>query len=258
MPAAPVGATVPTTPDASVTHVRVLSGPNLYFTKPAVVLTLRLPGYLVAERHVLAELGTRLGIRRGDPGQPDTEARQRFVLRLVERAVRAIGVGVGSGRLGVRSRSGSELEDSLVAVVIRNRGRAEALGDVLGPLLSELLDGSDVEVAVAAAVAVVRAAPTDERLRPLRPRIPTICVTGTNGKTTTTRLIAHLARTAGRRTGWSSTDGVLIDGELVEGGDYSGPAGARAVLADRSLQFAVLETARGGMLLKGLARRTTT
>ena len=58
--------------------------------------------------------------------------------------------------------------------------------------------------------------------------------------------------TAGRRTGWSSTDGVLVQGELVEQGDYSGPAGARAVLAAPGVQLGVLETARGGLLLRGM------
>lgn len=237
---------------ACVTHVRVLEGPNLYFTRPAALLTLSTPGYLAVDRDALAAIARRLGVRRAEPGRPGSEARQRFVLRVVERAVRAVAAGVGSARLGVRARAGGSLEEVLVAVAVRHRGRALALGEVLGPLLDGLLAGADAAAAVAAAAAEVRAAPIEQVLRPLRPRIPTICVTGTNGKTTTTRLIAHLGMTAGRRTGWSSTDGVLIQGELVQAGDYSGPAGARTVLADASVQLAVLETARGGMLLKGL------
>lgn len=173
-------------------------------------------------------------------------------MRLVERAVRAVAAGAGSARLGVRTRAGGALDEVLVAVAIRYRGRAIALGDELGPLLSALLDGQDTAEAVAAVGLRLREAEAGPVLRPARPRIPTVCVTGTNGKTTTTRLIAHLAMTAGRRTGWSSTDGVLVQGELVEEGDYSGPAGARTVLSDKSVRFAVLETARGGMLLKGL------
>lgn len=79
-----------------------------------------------------------------------------------------------------------------------------------------------------------------------------IGVTGTNGKTTTTRLIAHIARTAGFCTGWNSSSGIYIDGEEIEAGDYSGPSGARRILQDESVAFAVLETARGGILLRGL------
>ncbi len=78
-----------------------------------------------------------------------------------------------------------------------------------------------------------------------------IQVTGTNGKTTTVRLLAHLVRTAGRSVAYSSTDGVYRgDGELVERGDYSGFGGAAMALAQEP-DIAVLETARGGMLLRG-------
>src|SRR6476620_242418 len=79
-----------------------------------------------------------------------------------------------------------------------------------------------------------------------------IAVTGTNGKTTTTRLTAHMMQTAGYRTGWNSSSGIYVDGEEIEAGDYSGPSGARTVLEDPSVQAAVLETARGGILLRGL------
>jgi cyanophycin synthetase len=84
-------------------------------------------------------------------------------------------------------------------------------------------------------------------------RIPAIAVTGTNGKTTTTRLIGHMFMQQGKHVGWSSTSGVYIDGEEVIAGDYSGPSGARRVLTDPSVEVAVLETARGGILLRGLA-----
>ena len=87
----------------------------------------------------------------------------------------------------------------------------------------------------------------------LDPHVPCVAISGTNGKTTTTRLIAHCARTAGLSTAWSSTDGVFHDGELVEAGDFSGPGGARRVLAEDGLGFAVLETARGGLLLRGMS-----
>jgi cyanophycin synthetase len=83
-------------------------------------------------------------------------------------------------------------------------------------------------------------------------RIPIVAVTGTNGKTTTSRMIAHVARTGGRHVGWSSTDGIYVDGVLVEEGDYSGPSGAGRVLAHEGVQLAVTETARGGILLKGI------
>jgi cyanophycin synthetase len=86
--------------------------------------------------------------------------------------------------------------------------------------------------------------------------IPTALVTGSNGKTTTVRLIAACARAHGRCVGYACTDGIWIGDELVAAGDYSGPAGARRVARDRRVEAAVLETARGGILRRGIALPT--
>ena len=83
--------------------------------------------------------------------------------------------------------------------------------------------------------------------------VPIALVTGSNGKTTTTRLVAAMWRAAGRAAGWCCSDGVWVDGTQVESGDYTGPAAARRVLCDPRVGAAVLETARGGMLRRGLA-----
>ena len=83
-------------------------------------------------------------------------------------------------------------------------------------------------------------------------RIPVVAVTGTNGKTTVTRLIAHITKQAGHNTGYTTTDGIYIQDQLIYAGDCSGPASAEAVLRDPSVDFAVLETARGGILRSGL------
>jgi UDP-N-acetylmuramyl tripeptide synthase len=82
--------------------------------------------------------------------------------------------------------------------------------------------------------------------------VPKAVVTGSNGKTTTVRLLAAMLKAHGLRSGYSSTDGLFIDGECVDAGDYSGPVGARTVLHDARVQAAVLETARGGLLRRGL------
>ena len=84
-------------------------------------------------------------------------------------------------------------------------------------------------------------------------RIPVALVTGSNGKTTTVRLIAACCRAQGWRSGHNCTDGLFLDGTLIEPGDWSGPAGARAVLRNDQVEAAVLETARGGILRRGLA-----
>jgi cyanophycin synthetase len=83
--------------------------------------------------------------------------------------------------------------------------------------------------------------------------VPVALVTGTNGKTTTVRMLAAMAAAAGRRVGATSTDRITVGGEVLERGDYSGGEGARRLLRDRRVDFAVLETARGGLLRRGLA-----
>lgn len=82
--------------------------------------------------------------------------------------------------------------------------------------------------------------------------IPLAMVTGTNGKTTTVRLVAAMMAAAGWTAGFSSTDGVFVGDAILDAGDYSGPGGARTVLRDRRVEAAVLEVARGGMLRRGL------
>jgi cyanophycin synthetase len=83
-------------------------------------------------------------------------------------------------------------------------------------------------------------------------RIPIVAVTGTNGKTTTTRLIAHIMRMKGFKVGYTTTDGVYIQNRLLMHGDCTGPASAEFVLKDPTVDFAVLECARGGLLRAGL------
>jgi len=86
-------------------------------------------------------------------------------------------------------------------------------------------------------------------------RIPIAAVTGTNGKTTTARMLAHIHKLAGRHVGMTSTDGVYIDGQKSVPGDMTGPVAARMVLADPHVDCAVLEVARGGILRAGLGVR---
>jgi cyanophycin synthetase len=94
----------------------------------------------------------------------------------------------------------------------------------------------------------------DEMYPPGSPsRIPIVSVTGTNGKTTTVRMIAHVLRATGIRVGMTSTEGVYVDDRLVYRADASGPRSADMVLADPCVQAAVLETARGGIVRRGLA-----
>lgn len=86
-------------------------------------------------------------------------------------------------------------------------------------------------------------------------RIPIIAITGTNGKTTTTRIMAHIAKTAGYKVGYTTSDGVYIQNQMMMKGDCTGPLSAQFVLKDPTVDFAVLECARGGILKSGLTFR---
>jgi cyanophycin synthetase len=83
-------------------------------------------------------------------------------------------------------------------------------------------------------------------------RIPIVAVTGTNGKTTTVRMLAHIMKLKGRRVGMTSTDGIVVDGRLIKKGDMSGPKSAQMVLQNPTVDTAVFEVARGGILREGL------
>jgi len=83
-------------------------------------------------------------------------------------------------------------------------------------------------------------------------RIPVAAITGTNGKTTTTRMLAHIMKTSGHIVGMTSTGGIQVDGRITVKGDMTGPQSAQIVLRDPTIDFAVLETARGGILRAGL------
>ncbi len=82
--------------------------------------------------------------------------------------------------------------------------------------------------------------------------VPVAIVTGTNGKTTTVRMATHIARTAGDNVGLSSTDWIAVNDEIIDRGDWSGPGGARTVLRVQTVDVAILESARGGLLRRGL------
>ncbi len=140
-------------------------------------------------------------------------------------------------------------------VVVALPWSREGTGEAIGHALVEVLRmGPDVPLddRIAAVAGAVRSADPGDPPRLLDPAVPTVAVTGTNGKTTTTRLLGRMAAEAGLRAAWSSTDGVFVEGRCIEPGDWSGPGGARMVLGEPGVGFAVLETARGGLMLRGM------
>jgi cyanophycin synthetase len=236
-------------------ELRVLEGPNLYFTRPAVKLTLAVPGLMGSGEARLASIAHSVELpRAGNPGRPQTEQRRRFAARLASHLTRRLAEASGI-RLGVRGRPGTEAGEVVVAFPWRRRGSAETLGREVARVMAAILTTrrSPRLLIQEAAKRVDAVEPGPEPTVP-DPHIPVISVTGTNGKTTTVRLLAHIVRTAGHSVAYSSTDGVYRDDELVEAGDYSGFAGATMALAQEP-DVVVLETARGGILLRGIGVR---
>jgi cyanophycin synthetase len=236
---------------SSLVELRVLEGPNLYFPRAAIKLTLDVTTLSEADAALVTRFARRTGLRNVRPGDPGSGFRQRFVARAVAKLVRQIATETGTSRLAVRVRPTSDPHRLVVAYPWRRRERAQALGRAVAEVLDSL-PGNDIDKLVGQAARTVGATEPGAAPATLRPRVPVIAVTGTNGKTTTSRLIAHIARGTGMHVGWSSTDGIYVDGELVEAGDYSGPSGAGRVLAHPEVQLAVTETARGGILLRGI------
>lgn len=237
-------------------ELRVLDGPNLYFPRPAIKLTLAVPGWLEASEERVGRLAIRLGLPatgRGAlrPGAPRSEQRRNAVARLAEHTTRVVAAAAGA-RPAVRARRGAGDEEIVVSFPWRRQGAAEALAREVAEVFKGLLGRRSLDRMVDQAARRIKAADPGASPSVPSPDIPVIAVTGTNGKTTTVRLLAHLLRTAGLNVAYASTDGVYLNDKLVEEADYSGFGGAALALSQPGVQAVVLETARGGILLRGI------
>ena len=235
-------------PAARAVEIRTLEGPNLYFPRPAVKLTMSAGPWVRASRERVEKAAGRLGLAI-DPGAPGSDRRRRALCRIAARCALTLATTQGV-RIATRARPGPEADEIIVAFPWRRRAAAEAFTGEVAAGMGAILVRSPTRVAREAAARLATVDPGDEPAS-IEPDIPVVQITGTNGKTTTVRLLAHLVRASGRRVAYSSTDGVYRDdGDLVEPGDYSGFGGAAMAIAERP-DVAVLETARGGILLRG-------
>ncbi|MDP8907851.1 MAG: Mur ligase family protein, partial [Chloroflexota bacterium] len=235
-------------------ETRVLDGPNLFLPRPAIKLEIANveAGDLTNLADAVASLAPSEPAQGATPSQ--AEDISATAGRLLQRLVEAL-----------HEAAGAPAPDS-VAVPLERQGHHavafswdhRAFATALAKLARDLATGQAVETG--ARLNELRRAleppfPDDDAPQMIRDAarsIPIIAVTGTNGKTTTTRLIASILRGTGRKVGWCSSVGVFIQGEQVLEGDYTGPSGAARVFAEPDLDVAVLETARGGILLRGL------
>ena len=229
-----------------IVEIRDLDGPNIFLLQPAIKIELALEGERDFETALsrLAPLVPGLGFQEH---VPDLESLRRDIEALLDR----VHAQHGQPKPEVLAR----LMETPGHVSIAYSWQRRSFGLAVAGQISGMLTGASKwdDAAISAAALVD---PPDNRplmITDAERRIPVIGVTGTNGKTTTTRLLAHMLMRAGKHVGWSSTSGVYIDGVEVMPGDYSGPAGARRAINDPVVDVAVVETARGGILLRGLA-----
>jgi cyanophycin synthetase len=198
-------------------ELRVLDGPNRFFSRPAVKLEFGAPesGAAAATADEAGEIVRRLHLALDLPAP-------RLTLR-------------------------ESVDRKRAAVVYPWRRRA--IAQAIGAAATRIVFGTSSPRREVRALKAVALGP---RVHLPTPRIPIVAVTGTNGKSTTTRLIAHIAGAAGLRVGMTNSDGIYVRDRLVEAGDWTGFGGASRILAEPGLQVAVLETARGGILLRGI------
>ena len=202
---------------AELLELRVLDGPNRFFTRPAVKLE-----FGAAAPDAAAEVAATAGL-----------------------AIRRLHVALDFPAPRITLRASADRLRVALAFPWRRRAIAQSIAAAAARLaLGQASERRELRG--------LRSVTPGPRPDLPRPRVPIVAVTGTNGKSTTTRLIAHIAESAGRRTGMTNSDGIYLRGELVEAGDWTGFGGAGRVLAERDLDLAVLETARGGILLRGI------
>jgi cyanophycin synthetase len=239
-------------------EIRQLDGPNLYRLEPAMKLEVAIGrrrtwyGRREPERHALVRLAATVP----PSAQP---ARIAVLADWVRRLRRESPEGI-SGPITVHRSSDpghwivvwawAEHADRQHAIAQGALALAER--DVTPRVRADHAPRRARFVRDVAARVAAAEGPGPSWIRDADRRLPVVSITGTNGKTTTTRLIAHILRTAGKRVGATTSDGIVVGEQIVEPGDWTGPGGAGAILGRDDIDVAVLETARGGILLRGV------
>jgi cyanophycin synthetase len=237
-------------------EIRLLEGPNVYRLEPVVKVEVAIGrrrtwyGQRAPGRHALVRLGVEVP-RRDWPAQIDA---------LVD-WIRRLRVDHDEGRAGVVVHRSSDPGHWIVTFPWVGAERAHTIAEAALSLADR-----DVSAARRARLTGAQERQLErwtERIKGSRTtppawirdadrRLPIVSITGTNGKSTVTRLLTHIFVCAGRRVGTTTSDGILVNERMVDPGDWTGPGGAWQILARSDLDIAVLETARGGLVLRGM------
>jgi cyanophycin synthetase len=237
-------------------EIRLLEGPNVYRLEPVVKLEVALGrrrtwyGQRDPGRHALVRLGAAIPSR----DWPDLVA-------AVAAWIRRLRADHDEGRTGLAVHRSSDPGHWVVTFPWVGADRARILTEAalalaerdVSPSRTAQLTGAQERLLTrwTERIGAARTTPPTWIRDADRP-MPAISISGTNGKSTVTRLITHILVRAGRRVGTTTSDGVLVDERLVEPGDWTGPGGAQQILGRSDIDVAVLETARGGIVLRGM------
>lgn len=237
-------------------EIRLLEGPNVYRLEPVVKVELAIGrrrtwfGQRVPARHALVRLGAAIP-RRDWPEQVETLAGWARRLR----------AGHGEGRGGIQVHRSSDPGHWIITWPWAGAERARSIAEAAVSLTERSatparrahLTGAQERLLDQWTARIGRASATPPPwVRDADRRMPVISISGTNGKSTTTRLLTRILLEAGRHVGTTTSDGILVDERMVEPGDWTGPGGAHEILARSDVDIAVLETARGGLVLRGV------
>lgn len=239
-----------------IVEIRLLEGPNVYRLEPTVKVELAIGrrrtwyGTRSPGDHVLVRLGATVPSREW----PDDVAN----LAAWARRLRS---DHGEGTNSIAAHRSSDPGHWILTWPYRGAERARVIAEAaidlvehdVTPARGARLTGTQERLLRrwTGRIAAASATPAPWVRDPDR-RVPVISISGTNGKSTTTRLITRILLRAGRRVGTTTSDGILVDERVVEAGDWTGPGGAHAILGRSDIDVAVLETARGGILLRGV------
>jgi cyanophycin synthetase len=237
-------------------ETRLLEGPNVYRLEPVVKLEFAVGrrrtfyGQREPARYALVWLGAAVPARTWPPP-----------IAAVAAWVRRLRVDHGEGRGGLAVHRSSDPGHWIVTFPWLGAERALTLAEAAVALAGrEVPSTRSARLTPAqerlverwsAGIAEARATPP-AWIRDSERRIPIVSVSGTNGKSTVTRLISHILLRGGRHVGTTTSDGVMVDERMVDPGDWTGPGGAQQILGRHDVDVAVLETARGGILLRGV------
>ncbi|CAN5829945.1 hypothetical protein BH24CHL3_BH24CHL3_09820 [soil metagenome] len=234
-----------------IAEIRDLDGPNLFMLRPAIKLELDTGGESPAAADAFA---TDFAHEKSPGDSTLVPVTLQRLTTLLTGVVYDLHDRLGLDRPEVVTRPMETPNHYAIAFSWDRRALAMALAQTAFDVVSGAISNLDSRMSELTALAEnpVTSDDAPAMLRDDERRIPIIGITGTNGKTTTTRLVASILIGAGKRVGWTSSSGVIVQGNPVMEGYYTGPAGAARVFEEPDLDIAVLETARGGILLRGL------